>query len=74
MLGKVEGTADQFCLKTTARKKQVKFWLIYTRTWQLEGLMLVGIQNCLTQQVFLALDYMFLPVLYSPSRDPRSPG
>jgi hypothetical protein len=75
MLGKVEGTADQFCLKTTARKKQVKFWLVYTRTWQLEGLTLVGIQNCLNvQQIFLALDYMFLPVLYSHSRDPRSPG
>jgi hypothetical protein len=75
MLGKVEGTADQFCLKTKARKKQVKVWLVYTRTWQLEGLTLVGIQNHLNvQHVFLALDYMFLPVLYSPSRDSRSPG
>jgi hypothetical protein len=75
MLGKVEGTADQFCLKTTARKKQVKVWLVYTTTWQLEGLTLVGIQTRLNvQQVFLALNYMFLPVLYSPTRDPRSPG
>jgi hypothetical protein len=67
MLGKVEGTADQFCLETTARKKQVKVWLVYTRTWLLEGRTLVGVQNRLNvQQAFLALDYMFLPVLYSP--------